>query len=99
MSGIAAIPDLYIVGEPELMLMSYSSATLDIDAVASGLARRGWYTVKPSPEPKAINLGILSLAFGAVLDRYLADLEAVVMDVREGRQVNEPNLVGSYGRN
>lgn len=96
-AGLNGIDGIYVVGNPELTLMSYASDTLDINAVASGLVKRGWYTVKPSPDPLAINLGILSLAFGAVADDYLSDLKEVAADVREGKQADEPELVGSYG--
>ncbi|TIO64339.1 aminotransferase class V-fold PLP-dependent enzyme [Mesorhizobium sp.] len=94
---IPAIEGLFVYGEPELTVMSYGSKSLDVADIAAGLAAKGWYTVTPSPNPPAINLGILSLAFGEVVDAYLADLWQVVAQLTAGDNSFDRSLVGTYG--
>ncbi|MER9203967.1 aspartate aminotransferase family protein, partial [Mesorhizobium sp. M0933] len=94
---IPAIEGLFIYGEPELTVMSYGSKSLDVADIAAGLAAKGWYTVAPSPYPPAINLGILSLAFGEVVEAYLADLRQVVAQLTAGENSFDRSLVGTYG--
>ncbi len=95
--GIRSIDGIELCGEPELTLMSYRSDSLDIYQIAAGLSSKGWYTVAPSPNPPAINMGILSLAFGEVVDDYLNDLRDVVNQVRRGDHKFEAASLGSYG--
>ncbi|RUU97594.1 aspartate aminotransferase family protein [Mesorhizobium sp. M6A.T.Cr.TU.017.01.1.1] len=97
MRDIPAIEGLFVYGEPELTVMSYGSKSLDVADIAAGLAAKGWHTVAPSPNPPAINLGILSLAFGEVVDAYLADLWQVVAQLRAGDNSFDRSLVGTYG--
>jgi len=94
---IPAIDGLFVCGDPELTVMSYGSKTLDVGDIAAGLAAKGWYTVTPSLNPPAINLGILSLAFGEVLDLYLNDLREVVSQLKTGVNPFDRSLIGSYG--
>lgn len=95
--GIKAIPGLDICGDPPLSVMSYTSTELDMQAIAAGMSTKGWYTVAPSPNPPAINLGLLSLAFAAVADQYLADLRNVCEQVRAGRADYDAAKIGGYG--
>ena len=95
--GIRSIDGVELCGKPELTLMSYRSDSLDIYQIAAGLSSRGWYTVAPSPNPPAINLGILSLAFGEVMDAYLQDLREVVKQIQQGDHMFEATDLGSYG--
>ncbi|MCW1750227.1 MULTISPECIES: pyridoxal phosphate-dependent decarboxylase family protein [Rhizobium] len=94
---IPEIDGLFIYGKPELTVMSYGSKTLDVSDIAAGLSSKGWYTVAPSPNPPAINLGILSLAFGEVVDTYLADLAEVVDELKSGDRSYDRSAIGSYG--
>ncbi len=94
---IPAIDGLFVCGDPELTVMSYGSKSLDVGDIAAGLAAKGWYTVAPSLNPPAINLGILSLAFGKVLDVYLDDLRDVVSQLKKGENPFDRSLIGSYG--
>ncbi|MCG8562730.1 MAG: aspartate aminotransferase family protein [Hyphomicrobiales bacterium] len=96
-AGIDAIDGIEVCGDPRLSLMSFQSPGLDIHAIAAGLSERGWYTVAPSPDPPAINLGLLSLAFGAVAETWLEDLREIVAAVKDGKTDFDRDKVGSYG--
>lgn len=82
--GIGAIDGLYLVGKPELAVLSYSSRELDMFAVAEQLGRKGWF-VSPMSEPPGIHLGMLTLAHVPIVDEYLGDLAAAVDLVRSGK--------------
>ncbi|WP_245459633.1 MULTISPECIES: aminotransferase class V-fold PLP-dependent enzyme [unclassified Rhizobium] len=97
MREIPTIEDLFVYGDPELTVMSYGSKTLDAGDIAAGLAAKGWHTVAPSLNPPAINLGILSLAFGEVVDAYLSDLREVVAQLKAGETSFDRSLIGTYG--
>jgi sphinganine-1-phosphate aldolase len=81
--GIAAIPDLFVVGEPVANKFAYSSTALDAAAIAVGLDQRGWFAGLQA-DPPAINMHVQK-HHGPVVDRYLDDLAQVAGDVRAGR--------------
>lgn len=96
-TGIDSIDGIEVCGDPRLSVMSFCSPELDIHGIAAGLGERGWYTVAPSPDPPAINLGLLSLAFGAVAGSWLEDLREVVESVKAGEGDFDKSRIGSYG--
>jgi sphinganine-1-phosphate aldolase len=81
--GIAAIEGMQIVGSPPLPVMSYTANGFDIFDVADAMARRGWFVIR-SQEPKAIHLGMLTMAHVPIVEKYLSDLKASVADVHAG---------------
>jgi glutamate/tyrosine decarboxylase-like PLP-dependent enzyme len=87
--GIAAIPDLFIVGDPVANKFAYAARTLDVAAIAEGLDRRGWFAGLQA-DPPAINMQAQT-HHALIVDRYLADLSEVADDVRRG-------LITSQGR-
>lgn len=97
LSRINESNELFIYGSPEIAVMSYGAKTTSIEDIGRGLATRGWYTVAPSPNPPAINLGIISLAFGSVVDEYLDDLDGVVNDIISGKNNYSAGEFGNYG--
>jgi glutamate/tyrosine decarboxylase-like PLP-dependent enzyme len=75
--GLAAL-------EPrELCMVAYRSvdSRVDIDAVAEGLDRRGWFVGRLA-EPRGIHFAI-NPVHDPIVDEYLADLRAVVAEVRD----------------
>ena len=82
-AGIESLDGFHVVGKPELTVMGYGAASVDIDAVAQSLGERGWF-VSGMASPPGIHMGMLSPAHAAVVDEYLADLRAAVDAVRRG---------------
>jgi sphinganine-1-phosphate aldolase len=78
--GIAAIPDLSVIGTPDLSILAFGSARLDMEAVASAMAARGWVPGRVH-QPPGLHL-MLSLLHEPVRERYLADLAAAAAEVR-----------------
>lgn len=82
-AGIAAIPDLRVLGDPAMTVFGYTSDTLDIFAIAKGLTERGWMVFPDEWPVRAIRF-MQSPGHEPYIDRYLADLREVVDRVRTG---------------
>jgi glutamate/tyrosine decarboxylase-like PLP-dependent enzyme len=82
--GIEAIPGLR-PWDTDLVILVYESTDpmLDIRAVAAGLRSRGWANMG-TQEPPLLHLSCDAVP-DDVVDTYLADLRAVVDEVRAGR--------------
>ena len=82
--GINAIEGLLVLGEPAMSLFAYTSTTLDIYAIATGMEDRGWMVSKDSHPFKAIHF-MQSPGHEPYVDDYLKDLEDVVELVASGK--------------
>jgi sphinganine-1-phosphate aldolase len=71
-----------ILGEPQLGIIAYSHAELNVFAIYKQMSKRGWVT-SLTTQPKALHL-MLSPFHSTVTDVYLADLAASVEQVRAG---------------
>jgi sphinganine-1-phosphate aldolase len=76
LDGIASIPDLKLLAQPDLTIITYGSDTVDIAAVGDQLVDRGWY-ISRIAHPRALHQTI-NLAHETIVDEYLADLTASV---------------------
>lgn len=88
-AGINALPGLEVIQPSELCMLLYRSydADLDINAVAEGMVKRGWF-VGRSIEPEAIHFAI-NPVHSPILDGYLRDLRKAVQDAKEQRLVGK----------
>jgi glutamate/tyrosine decarboxylase-like PLP-dependent enzyme len=92
---IEAMPDYYVVGEPDMSLIAYASDTLDMVAVGDGMVARGW-RVYLERVPPCIHL-MLSPGHEPFLDGYLNDLREVTEQVKAG-EVNRVTEEIKYGQ-
>lgn len=78
--GIESIPDLRILGEPEMTLLSFTSPTVNIFHIIDEMAERGWY-IQPSFSyeniPANIHLSV-NLSNAGRTGQFVADLEESV---------------------
>ena len=81
---------LEIWGRPELSILSYGSAAIDIAQVADRLSTRGWF-VGRLVEPPGIHL-MLNLTHEPIVEEYLGDLDWAMNEARAGRarKVEQP---------
>ena len=83
--GIGAIPDLRVLGRPEMSLVAATSDTVDVFTVIDEMKQRGWY-VQPQltfqDSPANIHFSVTSASLERV-DAMLADLEASVAAARK----------------
>lgn len=94
-AAIDAIPELYVVGQPDMSLVAFGSDSLDIVAVGDGLQERGWF-VYLERVPPSIHL-MLSPGHDAIIDRYLDDLREVLDLVRRGEVSRQRDEI-KYGQ-
>ena len=83
--GIAAIPGLQIIGNPEMTLFAFGTAPddgPDIFAVGDAMDERGW-CLDRQQDPNALHL-MVSPEHARVVDAFLADL-------REAAQTRDPS--------
>ncbi|MCF6237601.1 MAG: aminotransferase class V-fold PLP-dependent enzyme [Candidatus Marinimicrobia bacterium] len=80
-TGIQAIPDLKIMGDP-LWVIAFASSTLNIFRIMDEMAASGW-SLNGLHRPNAIHLAVtLRHTKPGVAERFLADLESAVATVR-----------------
>lgn len=82
--SINAIEGLTVLGKPDMSLFAYTSNTIDIDAVATGMEDRGWMVAKDSIPCQAIHF-MQSPGHEPYVAAYLDDLEDVVELVASGK--------------
>jgi hypothetical protein len=79
--GIEAISELRVLGDP-LWTIAFTSDTLDIYRVMDGMTERKW-SLNGLHKPTAVHLCVtLRHTQPGVADRFLADLKAVVEQVK-----------------
>ena len=81
---IDAIEGLTVLGKPDMSLFAYTSTTMDIYAIATGMEDRGWMVSKDAFPFKAIHF-MQSPGHEPFVDPYLRDLEEVVELVASGK--------------
>lgn len=87
--GIEGIPGLEVVRPSELCMLLYRSCdpAVDTNAVAEGMASRGWFMGR-CLEPVAIHFA-LNPVHAPIVKQYLTDLAEVTWDVRESERVGK----------
>lgn len=77
--GVEAL-GLHTLGRPELSILAFGSAQIDLAAVGNAMSARGWL-VGFVKEPAGLHL-MLNLTHEPVVDRYLADLAAAIEEAK-----------------
>lgn len=80
--GIAAIPGLKLLGEPQLSVFAFASDTLDVYALGDAMEARGW-KLDRQMMPPALHL-MVTPAHAAVVEPFLADLRACAASLARG---------------
>jgi len=92
--GIAAIPDLKLLVQPDLSVIAYGSDVVDIAAVGDQLLERGWYMSRIAQPPSLHQT--ITLAQEAVVDDFLAELANAVDQVQRHSIVAKSAEVLTY---
>ena len=89
-SGLTSFPYLRVLGTPEAGLISFTSDSVDVFILADEMKRRGWYVQvqpgrpntdkMPGLEPN-LHLTVTG-ASEAIVDPFVANLEAAIQDVQ-----------------
>ncbi|GIW72600.1 MAG: aspartate aminotransferase family protein [Planctomycetota bacterium] len=96
-AGIAAIPELEVLGAPESTIVAYRSRVPEVDiyAVADRLAARGW-CVDRQQAPPCIHCTV-NASNARSVEAYLADLGAAVAEVRAQPSLRRQGEAAMYG--
>ena len=93
--GIEAIPHLRVLGDP-LWVIAFTSDTVDVYRVLEQMTRRGW-NLNGLHKPPAVHICVtLRHTQPGVAERFLADLEGSVEEVRSQPAAGE-GLAPVYG--
>jgi glutamate/tyrosine decarboxylase-like PLP-dependent enzyme len=95
--GIAAIPELYVVGRPQMCVFAYGSREPEIGvyAVADQMEEKGWL-VDRLQRPEAIHATVTPFHEG-VVEEYLRDLREAVETVRRNPELSLKGGAATYG--
>lgn len=101
-SGVEAINELFIVGEPDAMIVAFGSHVVNIHQVNDLLSKRGW-SLNSLQNPPAVHITCTLRHVGRA-DEFITDLAATVAQVKalppaargkEGGDVQIYGLTGS----
>ncbi|KAF7836805.1 sphingosine-1-phosphate lyase [Senna tora] len=79
--GISEIPELFIVGRPDMTIVAFGSDVVDIFEVNDILSSRGWH-LNALQRPNSIHICV-TLQHVAVVEDFLRDLKESVITVKE----------------
>jgi len=85
LEGVRAIPELKVLGEPQMGLIGFSSEELDVFQLADLLQARGWYTqpqLEYGPSPKNLHL-LVEPSNSGHAEAFLKDLRECVAQAKE----------------
>ncbi len=94
-AGVAAIPGLKVLGDPDLAIVAVIAEGFDIFQVAEGLQTRGWLPGLLQ-RPRALHR-MMSMLHARSMEAYLSDLSDVTRQVRQAAAPAPSTLQASYG--
>ncbi len=86
-AGIKEIPDIYILGNPQAMIVAFGSKTLNVYKINDAMTRRGW-ALNAHQNPPAVHICVALRQVGRE-EEFLSDLRQAVQEVR-----NAPKPIG-----
>lgn len=95
MKGINAIPDLHILGKPDMSVFAFKSDEINNFALADVMEAKGWHLDRQQ-QPSALHM-MITLAHEHVVDQFLADLREAVEHVRANPSTAEEGSAPMYG--
>ena len=79
MDGVNAIPQLHVIGRPDMSLFSFTSDDVDIYAVGDLMDTKGWHLDRQQM-PAKLHV-VVTPAHAAIADQFLADLREAAAGV------------------
>ncbi len=92
--GINEIPELRVLGEPAMCLISFTSDQINVFQLADAMARRGWYIQAQPSTPCTPRSLHISVNYGNAhrVDALLADLREAVEEVKRATPIDTENI-------
>ncbi|KAL9386657.1 hypothetical protein Peur_019781 [Populus x canadensis] len=93
--GIKEIPELFIIGRPDMTIVAFGSNDLDIFEVNDIMSSKGWH-LNALQRPNSIHICI-TLQHAPVVEDFLRDLKESVQTVKENPGPINGGLAPIYG--
>ncbi|KAL9225547.1 hypothetical protein vseg_001456 [Gypsophila vaccaria] len=93
--GIKAIPELFIVGKPDMTIVAFGSEVLDIFEVNDMMSSKGWH-LNALQRPNSLHI-CATLQHVTVVDDFLKDLKNSVQTVKANPGPVSGGLAPIYG--
>jgi glutamate/tyrosine decarboxylase-like PLP-dependent enzyme len=93
--GVAGIPGLKVLGDPDLAIVAVVAEGFDVFQVAEGLQARGWLPGLLQ-RPRALHR-MMSMLHARSMEAYLSDLSEVTHQVRQAATPAASRLEATYG--
>ncbi|KAK6930789.1 Pyridoxal phosphate-dependent decarboxylase [Dillenia turbinata] len=93
--GIQEMPELFVVGRPDMTIVAFGSNTLDIFEVNDLMSSKGWH-LNALQRPNSIHICV-TLQHVPVVDDFLRDLRESVETVKENPGPISGGLAPIYG--
>jgi len=92
--GVNAIPELRVLGQPQMSMFSFASDSLNVYQLADEMAKRGWYIQGQFSTPQTPRNLHLSVSFGNAgnADILLADLRECVEIVKSKPSIDADGI-------
>lgn len=93
--GIKGIPELFVVGRPDMTIVAFASNVLDIFEVNDLMSSKGWH-LNALQRPNSLHICV-TLQHVSVVDDFLKDLQESVQTVKENPGPINGGLAPIYG--
>jgi len=93
-AGINAIPELHVLGKPNMCMFSFESNTVNVFQLADEMARRGWYIqgqFSTSSTPRNLHISV-NHGTAQNVDAVLRDLRECVEVVKQKPPIDRDNI-------
>lgn len=95
-AGINAIPDLYVMGEPEGTVFGFTSDTLNPFIIGEKMEEKHW-DINYLQDPPGLHLMIVSTKHLDTADQFLDDLKEAVEFAKENPEAIPKGNAAVYG--
>ena len=95
--GLASIPEIEIVGKPQMSLLAYQSISKDLNIYAVGdyMEEKGWH-IDRQQKPECLH-AMVTPQHVAVADKYISDLKEAVVYVKAHPELGDKGNAAMYG--
>jgi len=93
--GIEEIPELFIIGRPDMTIVAFGSNVVDIFEVNDTMSSKGWH-LNALQRPNSIHM-CLTLQHVPIVEEFLRDLTESVKTVKENPGPISGGLAPVYG--
>jgi len=95
MEGIKKIPELFILGTPDMSVFSFASEEINIYQLGDVMDKKGWHLDRLQ-NPEALHM-MVNPHHAKIIDSFLNDLKAAVQEVKKSPEKSTAGQAAMYG--